>query len=547
VTVSGLGQGKSLVLGAAADAVTGTLAVNANGPATFPLNFVAGAEYLVFVQTQPSGQTCTIANPEGEIDAVIIAHVAVDCVNSSASAREWTTAEPVHTDTDLQDPNFMDQPQVGYDAAGNALAVWRAGRVGEQGNDIAFSRYVRGTGWSTPAVVPRLFPTLPEFSGFDSRGEPKLAVAANGDAVMVVNWLGAAMPNLAATFYDSETNTWTDLEWIFFAHPDIPGGVDNVSVSMDAVGNVVVVFDTSGLIHYCRYVPGTGWITPLQIGKLVGPIVPDFLSNQPTMGMNAAGDTVVVWRTRRFVEVASEYHYVSSRYDMDADTWSDPLPVDHDESSFANDQVFMGKDVLVDAAGNATAIWTQYDGERLHVMYNRLTGDTWGTPAIVETGNDGELGNAYDTRAAIDGNGNIVAMWVQNDVDEGHYVANRYVPGTGWGTQQNIGNYASVGFAAATTELKLVGNAAGDVIALWTLYSGIGAENVLEPYQVVANEFNGATLEWGAPDVIDKEEPADEWGDASEIAVAIDAEGNATAVWKDLGSPQSGIRASHFE
>ena len=550
VTVSGLGAGKTLLLRAISDGVDGNLTVNANGPATFPLNFIAGAEYIVFVQTQPAGQTCTVENPEGDIDPVIIANVAVDCVNSSASSRDWKDAEPVSTDIDLQDPNSMDQPQIGYDAAGNALAVWRAGRVGEAGNDIAFSRYTPGSGWSTPGIVPRLLPPLSEFSGFDTRNDPRLAVAPDGDAVLVVSWSGAPMQNFSASFYDHLTNTWSDLEWIFLAHPDIPAGASALNVSMDAAGNVVVVFDVIGAIQYARYKPGAGWITPVQIGKLVSPLV-DGATSAPVLGMNAAGDTVCVWRWRKGIpgQPLFEAHLYSSRYDMDSDTWSDPLLVDADDPFDGDDGVYFEKDVMVDAAGNAVAVWTQYDGERLHVMYNRLTGNTWATPSIVETGNDGELGNAYDTHAAMDGDGNVMAMWIQNDVDEGHYVANRYVPGAGWGTQQNIGQYASVGFAAATTEMKLVSNAAGDVIALWTLYSDILPENQFAPYQVTANEYNGATHQWGAPDVIDKEadENAEEFGEASEIAVAIDSAGNATAIWKDLGSPESGIRSAHFE
>jgi hypothetical protein len=547
-TVSGLGAGKSLVLHALADGANGIVTVSANGPVTFPVNFVAGAEYLVFVQTQPQGQTCTVANPEGDIDPVIITNVAVNCINSSASAREWTKAGPVSTDTDLTDANWMDQAQIGYDAAGNALAVWRAGRVGEAGNDIAFSRYTPGSGWSTPGILPRLFPLLFEFSGFDTRNNPRLAVAPNGDAVVIVSWSGAPMQNFSASFYNHVTNTWSDLEWIFLAHPDIPAGASALNVSMDAAGNVVVVFDVSGYIQYSRYKPGDGWITPVQIGKLVSPLVAG-VTSAPVLGMNAAGDTICVWRWRKSIAGPPflEPHLYSSRYDMDSDTWSEPLLVDADDPFDGDDGVYFEKDVMVDAAGNAVAVWTQYDGERLHVMYNRLTGNTWGTPAIVETGNDGDLGNAYDTHAAMDGDGNVMAMWVQNDVDEGHYVANRYVPGEGWGTQQVIGQYAGVGFAAATTEMKLVSNAAGDVVALWTLYSDILPENQFAPYQVVANEFNGTTLLWGAPDAIDKEENETEIGEASGIAVAIDAEGNATAIWRDLGSPESGIRAAHFE
>jgi hypothetical protein len=123
------------------------------------------------------------------------------------------------------------------------------------------------------------------------------------------------------------------------------------------------------------------------------------------------------------------------------------------------------------------------------------------------------------------------------------------VPGAGWGTQQNIGAYGQVGFTADSTELALVSNAAGDAIALWTLYSSIGEENQLAPPDVWANEFNGATQQWGVPDVIDKELAPGEVSQSAAYhpAVAIDSNGNGVAVWKDLGSPQSGIRSSRFE
>ncbi|MEO8061909.1 MAG: hypothetical protein ABI821_04085 [Pseudomonadota bacterium] len=549
VAVTGLGAGKTLVLRAQADATSGDLAVTSNGSFAFPTGFVGGAEYEVIVLTQPQGQACTIPNPHGDIDPAIITNLAVICINSSASAREWSPAEPVATDADIADPNSMNDPQIRYDAAGNALAVWEADRVGEQGKDIVSRRYVPGAGWGSPVIVPRqdVSGQLPEVAGLDTRTDPKLAVAANGDAVVVFHYGGPR--NLAASFYTKATNSWSELDWIFASHPDDPDGADDPSVSIDADGNVLVVFENFGLIHYTRFTPGSGWLADVNFGKLAQPIDPNSNSREPKLATDANGDAVVVWKIHDvFPDVgAFDTHLVSSRYDRDADVWSNPVPVDQDDLFDQQDGVFFGHDVMVDAAGNAAAVWTQYDGARLHVMFNQLTGNTWGTPVIVETGNDGVNGNAYDTHAVMDANGIVMAMWLQNDVDDGHFVANRYVPGAGWGTQQVIGQYSSIGFGAESTEMKLVGNAAGDVIALWTLYSGIGDENVLEPYQVLANEFNGTTLAWGAPDVIDKEETDVEWGEASEIALDIDAEGNATAVWKDLGSPESGIRAAHFE
>ena len=103
----------------------------------------------------------------------------------------------------------------------------------------------------------------------------------------------------------------------FFTTPD------NVDVVMDADGNVVVVFDAIGLVHYTRYKPGTGWLADIQIGKLVGPLVDITSSNHATLGTNANGDVLVLWQRREAIEGTNEYHLFSSRYDKVADTWSD--------------------------------------------------------------------------------------------------------------------------------------------------------------------------------------------------------------------------------
>jgi uncharacterized repeat protein (TIGR03803 family) len=75
--VSGL-SGKGLVLQLSGGA---TLAVTANGPATFATSLVSGKSYQVTVQTQPSSpqQTCSVANGSGTIGASNVT-VAVTCV-----------------------------------------------------------------------------------------------------------------------------------------------------------------------------------------------------------------------------------------------------------------------------------------------------------------------------------------------------------------------------------------------------------------------------------------------------------------------------------
>jgi len=85
---------------------------------------------------------------------------------------------------------------------------------------------------------------------------------------------------------------------------------------------------------------------------------------------------------------------------------------------------------------------------------------------------------------------------------------------------------------------------------VWTLVSGIGDENVPYPVYLSANEYNAATGEWGSEEAIDRNAlfPGQVVGDASSPAVAIDAQGNAIAVWvQEESGAQDGVRVNRFE
>jgi hypothetical protein len=74
-TVSGLaGSGLTLKLNGGSD-----LAVSANGAFTFPGGLASGTIYAVTVGTQPTGQTCTVANGSGTIGSANVTNVAVTC------------------------------------------------------------------------------------------------------------------------------------------------------------------------------------------------------------------------------------------------------------------------------------------------------------------------------------------------------------------------------------------------------------------------------------------------------------------------------------
>ena len=79
-TVSGL-TGTGLVL---QNNLSDNLIVSTNGAGTFAISLTNGAAYSVSVFSQPSGQTCTVANGSGTVSGANITTVAVTCSNGSS-------------------------------------------------------------------------------------------------------------------------------------------------------------------------------------------------------------------------------------------------------------------------------------------------------------------------------------------------------------------------------------------------------------------------------------------------------------------------------
>lgn len=545
-TVSGLGAGKSLVLHLGADFASSDLTITANGAFTFPVTLVNNAEFIVVVSTQPADQVCSVANGAGDISGGSVTNVAVTCINSSASARNWTTAVNLVTDTDTLDANGIRAPRVAYDSAGNALAVWEADNVGAVGSNISWSRRPNGGAWTVPAKIPDWSPPPPDPSVGLSLHDPVLAVAPNGDAVAAWRAMSILGAHVMASTYTPATG-WTTPVFLWRKHPDMPSGAVDLRIASDSADNILVVWAATGVIFYNRYSPGSGWVDSatmegvgLVVNQLIGP------ATEPEMALNPAGQAVAIWRqgTETFPNPPRDFDLWSSRYDMTTDTWTAPQQIEDGDGD-----LFYGKSLVIDAGGTATALWSDFDGDRTHIRASRLVANAWSPPTIVETGNTGTNGFAMDPHAVVDGNGNIMAVWEQGDVQEANFVASRFVPGTVWGGQQVIGAFAGSKSPIFSTDLKLAGNAAGHVVAIWTLPGCILDENVPCPTDLNANEYNPVNGDWGAEEVIDKEMnfPGEIEGDVSTPSVAVDAAGNAVAVWDQDGASNDGIRSSAFE
>src|SRR5208283_2121733 len=82
-TVSGLSSGASVVL---LDNGTDALTVSANGSFTFATPLTSGASYTVTVGTQPSGQSCQVANGGPAVVSANVTNVAITCTAGNVVA-----------------------------------------------------------------------------------------------------------------------------------------------------------------------------------------------------------------------------------------------------------------------------------------------------------------------------------------------------------------------------------------------------------------------------------------------------------------------------
>lgn len=168
--------------------------------------------------------------------------------------------------------------------------------------------------------------------------------------------------------------------------------------------------------------------------------------------------------------------------------------------------------VAMDANGNAIALWTEWSptGNISSAYYTAGAG--WSAAVPVEQ----QSGSAGRPRVGFDGAGNAIAIFrVTNGSGQITIWANRYVPGTGWGTAQAL--EAPTIYNSERARLAVSKN--GDAFAIWEKANGVNPDDVLASRY---DSVNG----WGTPEVVDTS--AD---NAAGASIGVDDQGNAIALW----------------
>ncbi len=431
----------------------------------------------------------------------------------------WGGATLIETDN----AGSASSPQIAMDANGNAIAVWY--QFDGALYNIWANRYAAGGGWGAA--------TLLETNNTGSAFLPQIAMDANGNAIAVWFQYDGVLYNIWANRYTAGSG-WGAATLI---ETNNAGTSIDPQIAMDATGNAIAVWtqvvstatpcsDTpygSGGSHTCysysysiwanRYTVGSGWGAATLI-----PIPTAGDSQAPQVAVDANGNAIAVW----FQSDGAKNNVWASRF-TPGSGWGAAAPIETDDVSTASPQIAMN------ANGDAIVAWYQQDATRNHIWVNRFTpGSGWGVPTQIETDNTG--GGAYFPRIAMDATGNAIAVWNKNDGVRDNIWANRYTAGSGWGAAALI-ETDNAGDAGGQ---QIAMNANGNAVAVWHAFDGTR-------YNMWANQYTAGSG-WGAAELIE----IDNAGNAVNPDIAMDATGNATAVWYQSDGVRDNIWANRF-
>lgn len=383
-------------------------------------------------------------------------------------------------------------PQVAFDAQGNAVAVWVVangsfgGSVGASGRwrvevpdaGLWGSRYSRPDGWETPTLIA---------SG-SRMGEPALAVDSAGNAIVVWGSEGGAWAN----HFNPEIG-WEPPIRLSAGEPSF---AFSPRVVMNRLGNALAVWKELSpvinrpIIYASHLVAGNSWDTPTILGgsRRAGPM---------DVALDPYGASIVVWQhSDRVVAIRS---VPGSGWDKaeispfsEEDIWGPRVAVDHD-----------GKAVVTWSTG--PSIWAR----------SFVPNDGWGEPVLIGEHPDGIL----TPQVSFDAKGNALVAWASHlRVNVGmalELYVSRYTQGVGWGLATRI-HQGLLTEAQGPSTFSLGSGPSGETFVAWQNRTGL---------VTVMRYVAGAG--WSSERSIGE----GKYGWAYPIALAVDSEGSAVAVW----------------
>ncbi len=254
---------------------------------------------------------------------------------------------------------------------------------------------------------------------------------------------------------------------------------------------------------------------------------------RPVLGTVSASGATAVFSKSRPLALKSKYAFLATTGVRDLA--GNPLPVPYSttfttrDGAWANARLIEGNSggnasvpqVAVDAVGNAIAVWQQEGVAGPRIWANRFIAPSatsaggWSVPQSIGL----DSADALFPQIAMDRNGNAIAVWQQSDGTSVNIVANRFSNGV-WNGAELIESQPG-----NAINPRIAVNAAGNAVIVWSQFNAAGTTA-----DIWANQF-GVTTGWAGAVLIE----SDPINSAVNPDIAIDANGDALAVWQQAG------------
>lgn len=369
----------------------------------------------------------------------------------------------------------------------------------------------------------------------------------------------AAVTNVAVTCTTVTSRSWQGDDLLVNADAFSP------ALAVNATGNGMAVWvqdadPSAGNTAYrlfAQALRADGSLGPaLQVEDQAGN------SSQPRVAVDAAGNALAVW----IQFIGSQLSLYASRYNASTGTWSAPQALETDSGAVLSARAAWRPD------GTAMVVWSQ--GSAVHAtLWN---GSIWSAPVTISGGD-----NASQPELAVLGD-QVMAVWTEYVSGTLHVLGNVY-DGSRWGTPAIFSDPANLS-GVITSPPRIASDGSDRAVVVWgqqtglaqpllaktydrswsgisTLDSGAGG-SMFSPAGVAMNASGQATVVWRAGDIGvltgRSWSPAGGWTAAARVDldpdisasdradVAIDAQGNAIALWRANAAEAGDIYANRY-
>ena len=484
---------------------------------------------------------------------------------STNNGTTWSAPAKLYTNGNSDSQEDWD-PQITTDSLGNWVAVWAssenlAGTAGTDWDVFVATSTNNGNTWSTPAL-------LNTNGNSDTEHDWEPQVTTDGAGNWVATWMSRENLNGTAgtdddIFVATSTNnggTWSTPA-LLNSNGNTDTGWDQVpQVTTDGAGNWVAVWASSENLagtagtDYDIFVAtstnnGGTWSAPALLNS--NGTADTGWDQFPQVTTDGTGNWVATWESGENLAgtAGTDLDVFVATSTNNGGTWSAPALLNSNGTS--DTKIDQAPQVTTDGAGNWVATWeseenlagtagTDFD---IFVATSKNNGDTWSTPALLNTnGNSDTLNDSYP-QITTDGAGNWVATWHSREnlngtagTDDDIFVTTSLDNGGTWstptllnsnGTSDNSNGTSDTG---ADTYPQITTDGAGKWLATWSSSEDLGGTAGTDNDIFVATSTNNGGT-WTDPALLNTNATSDAEGD-NFPQITTDGVGNWVAVWR---------------